>query len=86
MIKQIALTHHTAEAEKLKNELVQETLQSLLMDKDNRFDLHSKKGIHQAVDYMVDFHLQQKIANGKVQIITTPQNTKILMRSKYESI
>lgn len=82
MIKQIALPHHTAEAEKLKNELVQETLQSLLMDKDNRFNLHSKKGIHQAVDYMVDFHLQQKIANGKVQIIPTPQNTQNLNEIK----
>jgi hypothetical protein len=75
MIKQITKTNLSPEADKLKNELVQETLQSLRMDKDNRFDLSTEEGIHQAVDYLVDVHLQQKIANGEVQIITCPQNT-----------
>lgn len=75
MIKQLAKTNLCPEANKLKNELVQETLQSLRMDKDNRFDLTAEEGIHQAVDYLVDFHLQQKIVNGEIQIITSPQNT-----------
>ena len=75
MIKQLAKTNLTPEANKLKNELVQETLQSLRMNKDNRFDLSAEEGIHQAVDYLVDFHLQQKIKNGEIQIITSPQNT-----------
>ncbi len=39
MIKQIAKTKLSPEADKLKNELIQETLQSLRMNKDNRFDL-----------------------------------------------
>lgn len=75
MIKQLAKTNLCPEANKLKNELVQETLQSLRMDKDNRFDLSTEEGIHQAVDYLVDFHLQQKIENGEIQIITSPQST-----------
>ncbi len=75
MIKQLAKTNLTPEANKLKNGLVQETLQSLRMNKDNRFDLSAEEGIHQAVDYLVDFHLHQKIENGEIQIITSPQNT-----------
>lgn len=75
MIKQFAKTNPNPEANKLKNELVQETLQSLRMNKDNQFDLSTEEGIHQAVDYLVDFRLQQKIANGELQIITSPQTT-----------
>lgn len=75
MIKQLAKTNLNPEANKLKNELIQETLQNLRMNKDNRFDLSTEEGIYQAVDYLVDFHLQQKIANGEIQIITCPQNT-----------
>jgi len=75
MIKQFAKTNPNSEANKLKNELVQETLQSLRMNKGNRFDLSTEEGIHQAVDYLVDLHLQQKIANGEIQIITCPQTT-----------
>lgn len=75
MIKQIAKTNLSPEADKLKNELVQETLQSLRMNKDNRFDLSTEEGIHQVVDYLVNFHVQQKIVNGEIQIITCPQIT-----------
>lgn len=72
MIKQISPTNLTHEADKLKDELVQVTLQSLRMNKDYQFNISTEEGIHQAVDYLVDFHLQQKIANGEVQIITLP--------------
>ncbi|MFX8856840.1 hypothetical protein ABTM70_01245 [Acinetobacter baumannii] len=77
MIKQIAPTNLTPEADKLKNELVQETLQSLRMNKDNRFDLSTEEGIHQVVDYLVDFHVQQKIANGEILIFKPRQTTSI---------
>lgn len=82
MIKQIAKTNLNPEADKLKNELIQETLQSLRMNKDNRFDLSTEEGIHQVVDYLVDFHLQQKIENGEVQIMTSP--TTVSERNEVE--
>jgi hypothetical protein len=77
MIKQTAPTNHTSETDKLKNELVQETLQSLSMNKDNRFNLSTEEGIHQVVDYLVDFHVQQKIANGEILIFKSRQTTSV---------
>ncbi|MBF6955409.1 hypothetical protein M9Y34_16665 [Acinetobacter baumannii] len=52
---------------KLKTELVKETVQSLLMLKDHHFDLSTEEGIHEAVNYTVDHLLQQKIKNGEIQ-------------------
>lgn len=75
MIKVNTTTDLSPEANKLKNELVQETIQSLLINKDSRFDLRTEEGINQAVDCMVKFHLQQKIANGEIQMITSSQTT-----------
>lgn len=77
MIKGIETKNLSLEANKLKNELVQETLKSLFMNKDNRFDLSTDEGIHQAVSYFVNFHLQQKIEHGEIQISTSPQTASV---------
>lgn len=65
----ITNTAQIDEMGKLKAELIKETVQSLLMRKNQRFDLSTEKGIDYAVNCTLDDLLQQKIQNGEIQVI-----------------
>ncbi|WP_180116121.1 hypothetical protein [Acinetobacter sp. YH12140] len=65
----ITNTAQIDEMGKLKAELIKETVQSLLMRKNQRFDLSTEKGIDYAVNCTFDDLLQQKIQNGEIQVI-----------------
>lgn len=54
---------------KLKTELIKETVQSLLMRKNQQFNLSTEEGIDYAVNCTLDDLLQQKIQNGDIQVI-----------------
>lgn len=60
---------HTDAMNKLKAALVKETIQSLLMLKNNQFDLSTEENIHYAVNCAVDDLLNQKIKSGEIQIL-----------------
>jgi len=65
----IANTAQIQEMNKLKTELVTETIQSLFMIKSTQFDFSTERGIQYAVNCTVDNLLQQKIKNGEIQVI-----------------
>lgn len=65
----ITNTAQIDEMGKLKAELIKEIIQSLLMHKNQQFDLSTEKGIDYAVNYTLDDLLQQKIQNGDIQVI-----------------
>lgn len=69
MTNMINYTVKTNAMNKLKTELVKETIQSLFMIKSNQFDLSTERDIQYAVNCAVDNLLQQKIKNGEIQVI-----------------
>lgn len=69
MTDMINYTVTADEINKLKTELIKETVQSLLMRKNQQFDLSTEEGIDYAVNCTLDYLLQQKIQNGEIQVI-----------------
>lgn len=73
-LKEIHMTNmitHTANTNALltlKTAIVKETVQSLLMLKNDQFNINTEDGIHYAVNCTVDNLLKQKIENGEIQV------------------
>ena len=53
---------------KLKDTLVQKTLDSLLHEGQSLFDLTTADGIKNAVHYFIEYHFQQVIESGQYRI------------------
>ena len=53
---------------KLKDTLVQKTLDSLLHEGQSLFDLTTADGIKNAVNYFIEYHFQQVIESGQYRI------------------
>lgn len=69
MTNMIDKTNRIQEMDKLKTELIIQTVQCLLMLKTNQFDLSTEEGIHYAVNCTIDDLLERKINNGEIQAI-----------------
>lgn len=65
----ITNTAHTQEMDKLKTELMKETVHCLLMLKSNQFDLSTEEGIHYAVNCTIDDLVEKKIKNSEISVI-----------------
>lgn len=74
----ITNTAQIDEMNKLKTELVKETLQNLLMLRSNQFDLSTEENIKYAVNCTVDNLLQQKIKNNEIQVLEQGNSNEVI--------
>ena len=69
MTNMIDKTNRIQEMDKLKTELIIQTVKCLLMFKSNQFDLRTEEGFHYAVNCTIDDLVEQKIKNGEIPVI-----------------
>ncbi|MCG2607846.1 hypothetical protein LZZ98_04745 [Acinetobacter sp. SM34] len=78
MTNMINKTVRIQEVDKLKTELIIQTVQHLLMLKSNQFDLSTEKNIEYAANCILDDLLQQKIQNGEIQVIEQDNSSGVM--------
>lgn len=78
MTNMIDKTNRIQGMDKLKTELIIQTVQCLLMLKSNQFDLSTEEGIHYAVNCTIDDLVEQKIKNGEIPVIEQDNSSGVM--------